>query len=1072
MNNLNEAPTDITLTGGSVDENAGAGTVVATLSTVDEDAGDTHSYVLSNDPSGHFEIIGNEVRVKAGADIDFETAQTHDITVQTTDSGGNSYSEVITLTVNNLNEAISVVIDTDTSANSVSESANLNDVVGVTAYATDPDVSDTVTYSLDDDFSGAFSIDATTGVVTVADPTVLDYETNPNPIITVRATSTDGSSSTANMTINLVDEFEPGDINNLVAWFDASNTTSVNDSDNDGDLDVFEDLTTRNNDAFQFSSSEQPLIETINGMNGLTSINFDGLNDSLRINDTTDINTAATDGRSINISFQTSNDTSSRQVLYEEGAQIRGLNVYIDNGNLYVNGWNIAEANWGPLNVNTGINSNTDYVVSLNFDGINGTITGYLNGTQFGQITGANTLHAHPGDIGVGGMQGGTYFHDGSTTASTGYNFTGEIGEVLIYNQTLNATEVNQVQTYLVDKWVNDPISNVTDNDSNANTIDENASVGTYVGVTALASDPDVIDTVTYSLDDDFGGAFAIDSSTGEVTVADSTLLDYETNPNPTVTVRATSTDGSSSTSVISINLNDVNEAPSDLTLSANSDTFEYIVENSNPVAFWRLGEAAGDTTVVDEMGSHNGTYLQGANSTNVSSPFTNLNNTAANFDGQNDYAEISNSSDFDLTEGTFHAWFKVDAFDGTDHTIFSMDSSGTDSGSVYLAVDSNRQDLEFYIEDTTAPSTGYGNNSHVLTSAGGSVSVGVWHQVSVTFGPNGMAMYLDGNLVASNTYTGGIGNTDDEPITIGASQRFAASEGQAVSTELDRFFDGQIAEVALFNSALSQSEVNALMNSGLNAVELTGSNVVEHALPGTVVGTATATDPDAGDTFTYSLIDDAAGRFEIDAVSGELKVTSDAQLDFESQASHSVTIQVTDSGGLSYSEAFTIDLIDVNETLGTNGVDNITGTQLAEVIQGLAGNDQTSGDQGNDVIYGNDGNDQLFGNDGSDMLVGGAGNDIANGGAGNDVYVFEALGDTDSFSGGNGGGWTDVVSLDVDIAVQPDPSDPWTITVGGSDLSYDINQGFLDLGADVAGSITFDDGSEITFDGVERIEW
>ena len=91
VNDLNEDPTDITLTGGSVDEGAAAGTTVATLSTVDVDAGDSHTYAITNDPSGFFEIVGNEVRVAAGAIIDFETDQTHDITIQTTDAGGNTY---------------------------------------------------------------------------------------------------------------------------------------------------------------------------------------------------------------------------------------------------------------------------------------------------------------------------------------------------------------------------------------------------------------------------------------------------------------------------------------------------------------------------------------------------------------------------------------------------------------------------------------------------------------------------------------------------------------------------------------------------------------------------------------------------------------------------------------------------------------------------------------------------------------------------------------------------------------------------------------------------------------------
>ena len=102
---IDENPTDITLNGRSVDENAAAGTTVATLSSVDADAGDSHTYAITNDPSASSRSSATEVRVAAGASIDFETDQTHDITIQTTDAAGNTYSEVVTLTVNDLNEA-------------------------------------------------------------------------------------------------------------------------------------------------------------------------------------------------------------------------------------------------------------------------------------------------------------------------------------------------------------------------------------------------------------------------------------------------------------------------------------------------------------------------------------------------------------------------------------------------------------------------------------------------------------------------------------------------------------------------------------------------------------------------------------------------------------------------------------------------------------------------------------------------------------------------------------------------------------------------------------------------------
>ncbi len=86
----------------------------------------------------------------------------------------------------------------------------------------------------------------------------------------------------------------------------------------------------------------------------------------------------------------------------------------------------------------------------------------------------------------------------------------------------------------------------------------ENSAIGTTVGITAQASDPDGTDSVTYSLDDNAGGRFTINSTTGVVTVAGS--LDRETAATYNITVRATSTDSSSTTQVYTISLGDVDE--------------------------------------------------------------------------------------------------------------------------------------------------------------------------------------------------------------------------------------------------------------------------------------------------------------------------------------------------------------------------------------------------------------------------------------------------------------------------------------------------------------------------------
>ena len=100
----------------------------------------------------------------------------------------------------------------------------------------------------------------------------------------------------------------------------------------------------------------------------------------------------------------------------------------------------------------------------------------------------------------------------------------------------------------------------VTDTDATINEVDENATVGTVVGVTAAAADADATtNTITYTLQDNDGGRFAIDSSTGVVTVAGA--IDREADgASRNITVRATSADGSFTDQVMAININDVDE--------------------------------------------------------------------------------------------------------------------------------------------------------------------------------------------------------------------------------------------------------------------------------------------------------------------------------------------------------------------------------------------------------------------------------------------------------------------------------------------------------------------------------
>jgi subtilisin-like proprotein convertase family protein len=94
--------------------------------------------------------------------------------------------------------------------------------------------------------------------------------------------------------------------------------------------------------------------------------------------------------------------------------------------------------------------------------------------------------------------------------------------------------------------------------------------------------------------------------------------------------------------------------------------------------------------------------------------------------------------------------------------------------------------------------------------------------------------------------------------------------------------------------------------------IALSNAAVAENSPNGTIVGTLSATDPDPGDTATFSLADNAGGRF---AISGSNLVVADgALLYFESNTAHSVTVRATDSAGLTFDKVFNIAVNNVSE--------------------------------------------------------------------------------------------------------------------------------------------------------------
>ena len=148
---------------------------------------------LVNETSGCIEVC---------QPLDFESVVTYSFNVTVTDMGSNQLSTGVTITVDIINENDHPPVITSATIADVLEEVPNALVLTVTASDEDAPPFNNVTFSLDDNAGGRFTIDPTSGVVLTTQS--LDRETQPSFTIIVRAD--DGAfSDTQNITVFLTD---------------------------------------------------------------------------------------------------------------------------------------------------------------------------------------------------------------------------------------------------------------------------------------------------------------------------------------------------------------------------------------------------------------------------------------------------------------------------------------------------------------------------------------------------------------------------------------------------------------------------------------------------------------------------------------------------------------------------------------------------------------------------------------------------------------------------------------------------------------------------------------------------
>nr|WP_245454889.1 cadherin domain-containing protein [Mesorhizobium sp. M3A.F.Ca.ET.080.04.2.1] len=264
---------------------------------------------------------------------------------------------------------------------------------------------------------------------------------------------------------------------------------------------------------------------------------------------------------------------------------------------------------------------------------------------------------------------------------------------------------------------------------------------------------------------------------------------------------------------------------------------------------------------------------------------------------------DILNAGTGDDTIYSYGGADTIDGGEGSDTAY--IDRSTATAGMTVFTTDTSVPtavgDGTTFVNIETLNFTG-GSGDDTITALGGndSLSGGAGNDVLAAGSGNN---YLDG------------GEGSDTAVLSGMLSDYAVNVTPSAVTLIDQRAAtiGQttyVQNIEFFNFSDGTRSLDSLAHSP-TSLELSASSVPENSNAGTVVGTLSASDPDTGDTFAYSIVDDAGGLF---AVTGDQLVVNGA-LDFETASSHAVTLRVTDSQGNQYNKVFTIAVTDVNDT-------------------------------------------------------------------------------------------------------------------------------------------------------------
>ena len=974
----NESPTDISISNTSVEENA-SGAVIGDVTVTDPDdpSESFGQHTLTVDDT-RFEIVSGSLRLVAGQSLNHESEPSIDVTI-TADDGDNTYSELFTIEVVDVNEApTNIALDNS----SVDENASAA-AIGILTVTDPDDPSEAFgTHSLTVDDA---RFEVVSSELRLRSGESLDHETESS--VTLAITADDGDNTfTLSFSIDVVDINEsPTDIQ-----LDNSNAdeetagavfggVTVTDEDDAGESFGQHTLTV-NDSRFEIVAGQLQLVsgqsldhETEPTVTlEITATDGGGLAHTREFTLTVDdINETPTSIAASNLSVDENSSGATIGVLSvtdpDDSSESFGQHTFAVSDARF-------DATGGQLQLASGVSLDheTESTVSLDVTATDG---GGLSITRTFVITVVD-VNESPTAIDIdntsviensrGASIGVLTVTDPDDSASdfgthvlvvddSRFEVDGDVLQLRsdqdldhelepTVTVTVTATDTPGLsfsQSFVI--TVGDLNEAPTDVLLDNLTVVENQS-GAVVGNVSAVDEDDASEPFgqhNFTVDD---ARFEIAS--GQLQLVSGQSLNFETEPTVIVNLTATDLAGESVTRTYTLEVIDDNDAPEDLTLSNTS-----VDENDS-------GATIGVVTVTDEDDT---SLATGQHTLQVDdSRFEFSGNELKLADGQSlDHeAESSVTLLITATDGgglDYSAQFVIDVVDINEFpSDIALDNSlvdENDAGAVIGTVT---------ITDVDDPNESFGQ--HTVTSSDDRFEV------------------VSGSLQLKSGVS--LDHESEPSITL---QLSATDGGGLVLTE---------------SFVITVVDIN---ESPLD-IALSDTTIAEDT-DGAVVGTVTVDDPDdASESFGQHTFTVSDGRFEVSSASGDpvLQLQSGETVDFELESEIVVTVRATDGAGAFVELDFTITVIDAAETMYVTapggdvtllrGVDSTTGRDLLRAVD-ASGTDVAPAHQFENVtdvvVTGSSADDRLIfdatavqsgqpaggfsfdGGDGSDTIVG-----------------------------------------------------------------------------------------------------